>query len=180
MSCHSGERKSMAFRSNSDMSRRQVLARAAGGAAVLAATNLGSAAQPRQDSASADEPAIRNNHIKQTICRWCYAKIPLDELCQHAVRLGFKGIDLVRPPEFATIKKYGLVGSMTSTHPIPKGLNRKENWDDWLGQSRAAIDATSAAGFPGVICFSGNRAGMDLDEGMKNCAQAVKQVVGQA
>src|SRR6185312_11371843 len=115
-----------------------------------------------------------------TICRWCYAKIPLDDLCRIAVRQGYKGIDLVEPKEFATLKKYGLVGSMVKTHSIPKGLNRKENWDECLGKIRAAIDATSEAGFPNVICFSGNRAGMDLDEGMKNCAEALKQVVGLA
>jgi hydroxypyruvate isomerase len=45
---------------------------------------------------------------------------------------------------------------------------------------RASIEANAEAGFPNVICFSGNRAGMADDEGMKNCAEALKQIVGLA
>jgi len=159
------------------LTRRDVLSHAAGGAAILAAGSLVPAAAVQS---GADMPPIHNDRIKQTICRWCYDKIPLDELCQIAVRLGYKGIDLVKPPDYPTLKKYGLIGSMTGTHTIPKGLNRKENWDECLGKIRAAIEAASDAGFPNVICFSGNRAGMDDEEGMKNCAEAVKQVVGLA
>jgi hydroxypyruvate isomerase len=163
------------------ITRRQALTRAAGGAAALAASaNFISAAQSQQDATSETERAIHNGHIKQTICRWCYGKIPLEKLCQAAVRLGFKGIDLVGPDTFPTLRKYGLVGTMTSSHTIPKGLNSKENWDECLTKIRKAIDATSEAGFPNVICFSGNRNGLDPDEGMKNCRDALKQVVGLA
>ena len=40
---------------------------------------------------------------------------------------------------FPLLKKYNLVGTMTTTHTIPKGLNRKENWDECLGAIRAAL-----------------------------------------
>jgi hydroxypyruvate isomerase len=69
---------------------------------------------------------------------------------------------------------------MTPSHGITKGLNRKENWDECLKKIRDAIDATAAAGYPNVICFSGNRDGMSDEEGLKNCAEALKQVVGHA
>ena len=85
-----------------------------------------------------------------------YAKIPLDDLCRQAAELGFKGIDLVEPNEYPTLKKYNLIGTTTKTHTIPKGLNRKENWDECLGMIRSAIDAAGEAGYPNVICFSGN------------------------
>ena len=35
-------------------------------------------------------------------------------------------------------------GTMTTTHGITKGLNRKENWDECLGKIRSAIDARFA------------------------------------
>ena len=124
---------------------------------------------------TSDIPAIHNGHIKQTVCRWCYGKIPLDQLCAAAARFGFKGIDLVEPADFPTLKKYNLVGTTVKTHSIPKGLNRKENWDECLGKIRDGIETASAEGSPNVICFSGNRAGMHDDEGMKNCAEALKQ-----
>jgi hydroxypyruvate isomerase len=167
------------MRSNpaSQLSRRQVIQRAAiaSGVTLMPTTALLAA-----DQAHEVETVIRNNRIKQTVCRWCYDKIPLDDLCRQAAKIGFKGIDLVHPEEFATVKKYGLAASMTSSHTINKGLNHKENWDECLGLIRKSIDATSDAGFSNVICFSGTRAKMDPDEGMKNCAEALKQVVGQA
>jgi len=139
------------------------------------------AALAKLDSmAHADEEfsVIRNSRINQTVCQWCYGKMLVEELARNAARMGLKGVDLVRPEHFATLKQYGLIGTMTLTHPIPKGLNRKENHEECLAQIRAAIDATAEAGFPNVICFSGNRAGMDDEEGLKNCVEAVKQVVG--
>src|ERR1019366_9957293 len=36
------------------------------------------------------------------------------------------------------------------------------------------------SGLPNVICFSGNRAGMDDEVGLANCATALKQIVGEA
>jgi len=163
------------------VTRRDILARAAGGAAAVA---IAGAATPalaaEQSSESSEGPVIRNNRITQTLCQWCYTKLTLEQLCQAANTLGYKGIDLVGPETFEMLKKHNLVGTMTPSHSIPKGINRKENWDECLDKIRKSIDATGEAGFPNVICFSGNRDGMDEQEGMKNCAEALKQVVGQA
>src|SRR5437016_5138891 len=95
--------------------RRAVLA--AGTAASLA--NLGSIVHADEQS-----PVIQNRRINQTVCQWCYGKMPVEELAQNAARMGLKGVDLVGPQHFATLKRYGLIGTMTLTHPIPKGLNR--------------------------------------------------------
>jgi hydroxypyruvate isomerase len=167
--------------STPSLTRRDVLAGAAAMAAAAGVTTYSARAeQPAAPEESSEGPVIRNGRINQTLCKWCYSKLSLDQLCQVAVKLGFKGIDLVVPEEFATIKKYNLVGTMVKSHSIPKGLNRKENWDECLGKVRKAIDAASEAGFPNAITFSGNRGGMDPDEGMKNCAAALKQIVGYA
>jgi hydroxypyruvate isomerase len=118
--------------------------------------------------------------IKHSVCQWCYKGMSLDRLAAEAAQMGLAAIDLVGPKGWGVLKKHGLVCSMTPSHGIGKGLNRKENHDECLGKIRKSIEATSAAGFDNVICFSGNRAGMDDDEGMKNCAIALKQVVGSA
>ena len=123
------------------------------------------------------ERAIHNNRIAQTICRWCYGKLSLEQLCQIAVELGYRGIDLVEPADFPLLKKFNLVGTMTPSHGITKGLNQRENWDECLAAIRKSIAATGEAGFPNVICFSGNREGMDLDEGLKNCAAAILEIL---
>lgn len=160
-----------------NVTRRIVLA----GAGALAASGLlRTAGAARSSDDSSDGPVIKNGRINQTLCKWCYTKLSLEELCQAAVRLGYKGIDLVGPEAFPTLKKYNLIGTMTTSHSIPKGLNDKKNWEECLGKIRAGIDASSEAGFPNVITFSGNRNGMDPEEGMKNCAEALKQIVGYA
>jgi hydroxypyruvate isomerase len=132
-------------------------------------------------AAEATQPSpSRKGRINHSACQWCYKDWDQETFCQNAVKLGMVGIDLLTPDWFPTLKKYNLASTMTRSHGIAKGLNRKENWDECLGAIRAAVDATSEAGFKNVICFSGNRDGMDDEEGLKNCAEALKQVVGDA
>jgi hydroxypyruvate isomerase len=65
---------------------------------------------------------------------------------------------------------------MTPSHSIGVGLNRLENHDDCLEKIRQSIIATSEAGFPNVICFSGKREGMDDEQGLDNCEIALKKI----
>jgi hydroxypyruvate isomerase len=69
---------------------------------------------------------------------------------------------------------------MTPSHGIGKGFNRKENHPECIDAVRKAIDATAAAGFPNVICFSGNRAGLDDATGLANCVEGLKQIAAYA
>jgi len=158
---------------NRGITRRDLLAKGAMAAAALPAVGAAALAQEAK-------PKLKGR-INHSVCKWCYGGISLDQLCQACKRLGIKAVDLLRPGDFATVKKHGLVCSMTSTHGIGRGLNRKENHAGCLRSIREAIEATSAAGFPNVICFSGNRAkGLTDEQGLKNCAEALKQVVGLA
>ena len=76
---------------------------------------------------------IKNNNIKQTVCKWCYdGKVEPEKLFSEAAKMGYKGIDLVGPKDWPLLKKYNLVGTMTPSHGITKGLNRKANWDECL------------------------------------------------
>ncbi|QOV91849.1 hydroxypyruvate isomerase family protein [Humisphaera borealis] len=152
------------------ISRRQLL---------TAAAAIAVAAPAATAFAEADAPALKGN-IRQSVCHWCYGKLSLEDMCIGAVKAGCKGIDLVKPSDWPTLKKYNLVGTMTPSHSIEKGLNRKENWESCLGSIRDGIEKSAEAGYPNVICFSGNRGGMDDEEGIRNCAEALKQVVGLA
>ena len=122
----------------------------------------------------------RKGRINHSACQWCFKSWDQETFAQNAVKLGMKGIDLLTPDWFPTLKKYNLLSTMTMSHGIPKGLNHKENWDECLGKIRASIDANADAGYSDVICFSGNRAGMSDDEGLKNCADALKQIMSHA
>ena len=169
--------------SGNPISRRGLISSAAGSAAALTLAGTAMAQNAPTHAAAAAAPdadAVRNGKLPQSVCQWCFKKLSIEQLAQTAQNIGLKGIDLVGPDTFETLKKYNLVGTMTPSHSIPKGLNRKENWDECLGKIRQSIDATSAAGFPNIICFSGNRDGMDDETGLKNCAEALKQIVGYA
>jgi hydroxypyruvate isomerase len=122
----------------------------------------------------------KGGRLKQGVCFWTYQKwYTLDQLCQEAVKIGLKGIDLVTPDQYATVQKYGLVPSMTSAaapNTIPIGLNRLENHEGVLAKLSEDINRAAAAGVPNVITFSGNRRGMPDAEGLHNCAIGLNKI----
>lgn len=122
--------------------------------------------------------AALKGRIRQSVCRWCFDKIPLDELARQGAAMGLVGIDLVDPEDWSALKKHGLICTMTPSHAIEAGLNDRANHAQCLEKIRRAIEATSAAGFPNVICFSGNCGkGLSEEQGLDNCAMAIKQIV---
>ncbi len=126
------------------------------------------------------ERVATKGRINQSVSRWCFGKWSLDELCEVSKRLGIKAIDLLGPGDFDTVKKHGLVCSMVSSHSLTKGLADRKFHKDCLAKLHDAIDATSAAGFPNVISFSGNRRGIPDDVGIENAVEALKKVAGYA
>lgn len=150
----------------------------AGSSAGLIAGATGLLASPE---ALAQENTVElKGRIRQSVCRWCFGNQPMDRFAQYCASIGIQSIELVDPPEWPILKKHGLICAMTPSHRIERGLNRKENHERCLAQIRDSIEKTAEAGFPNVICFSGNRAGMDDDEGLKNCEIAIKEIVGFA
>jgi hydroxypyruvate isomerase len=104
----------------------------------------------------------------------------LDQFAAACAKMGLRSIELVSPDQWPVLEKHGLICAMTPSHGIPKGLNRLENHDECLGKVRKSIDATADAGFPNVITLSGNRAGMDDEEGLKNCVIGLKKIAPYA
>ncbi|MGC8640858.1 MAG: hydroxypyruvate isomerase family protein [Isosphaeraceae bacterium] len=160
--------------SESRSTRRQLFQAAA---TATAATVVGSLMTPGQASAGAAGKSASSGRIKQSVCRWCYGKISLDDLCVAAKGMGLVGIDLLGPADFPTIKQHGLVCTMVSSHPLNKGLAHPEDWDASLKALNAAIEATSREGWRNVICFPGNRRGLDDKTGMANCVKVLKKIV---
>jgi hydroxypyruvate isomerase len=127
--------------------------------------------------APAGHSAASTGRLKQSVARWCYARVPLDDLCRQAAGMGAAGIDLVDPPDWPTIKKYGLTPAMvTGAGTIPHGWNRKPDHDALVKQMQENIVLAAEAKVPNVITFSGNRAGMSDDEGKQNCIDGLRRV----
>ena len=124
------------------------------------------------------EPIQRKGRIKQSVSRWCYEKIPLDDLCVYAAKIGLKAVDLLGPEEYEVPGRHGLVCSMAYAGggEIPTALNRVENHARIEEGFRKNIPLAAKAGVPNVITFSGNRAGMSDEEGAKNTILGLNRV----
>src|SRR5580692_7785374 len=126
----------------------------------------------------------RHGKLKQCVTRGVFARaMPFEETCREAARLGCKGYDLEGPENWPTLKKYGLIPTMYPPGPggtISDALNRKENHDRLEKSMHAAIDQAAQNGVPSVITFSGNRRGMNDDEGADNCVAYLNRVKSHA
>ncbi|MEJ7607248.1 MAG: TIM barrel protein [Bryobacteraceae bacterium] len=130
-------------------------------------------------SASAQVKAVeRKGRLKQSVCRWCYSKVPIEDFAKESARLGLKSVDLAPLTEWATLKKYGLTPTMIGGGTtIPDGFNRKENHSGIEERFRESVKNAVEYKAPSLIVFSGNRKGMSDEEGLENCVIGVKKVM---
>ncbi|HEY1082399.1 MAG TPA: TIM barrel protein [Prosthecobacter sp.] len=163
--------------SSSNFPRRQFLGRTLGVAAVV--------------SLLQEQLGAMNNvagKVKHSVCKWCYKDIPLETMCVAAKEIGLESIELLDPPDFATLKKHGLHCAMVSfptakgpddkkIGSIPHGFNRIENHDLLVQAYEPLLKASAEAGFKQVICFSGNRDGLDDEKGLENCVTGLQRLL---
>ncbi len=157
---------------NSTHTRRAALTQLAAGAAVAALADRLAAAD-----------AAAGGKINHSVCKWCYPKVALDDLCKAGKEFGLQSVELLDPPDFATVKKHGLHCAMVSFPQkngigrIEKAFNRLEHHDTLVEIYTERIKQCADAGFKQLICFSGNRAGLDDEAGLKNCAIGLKRIL---
>jgi hydroxypyruvate isomerase len=115
--------------------------------------------------------------LKHSVSRWCYGRIPLDDLCKAAKDIGYSAIDLLDEKDWETPKKYGLACAMANGFgSIPVGFNDPANHDKLVADATAMIPKAAAAGVPNIVCFSGNRRGMSDADGLTNCITGLKRL----
>jgi hydroxypyruvate isomerase len=129
-------------------------------------------------------PAVRAHsasRFKQSISRWCYGRIPLDDLCETAKGIGYQSVELLDQNDWAAVKSHGLVCAMANGFgTIPVGFNRPDHHDKLVADAEAMMPRAAAAGVPNIVCFSGNRAGLSDGEGIANCIAGFKRVTPAA
>jgi len=122
-------------------------------------------------------------NINHSVCQWTYNFIPLEELCVEVKKIGFGAIDLIAPKDWSILKKHGLFCSMcyiAGKVSLTEGWNNKTFHPQLIKDYTEAIPLVKEAGYKNLICFSGNRKGMDDETGMNNCAEGLKQIIGLA
>jgi hydroxypyruvate isomerase len=152
----------------SKISRRDALK---AGLAVSALTSL-------PGLSAAEEMTATKKRIRQAVCRWCYQKMPIDDLCTVAAQMGLFGIDLLNPDEYEVPRRHGLICTLgyAGAGTIPEAMNRTENHAAIEAALRTNIPLAAKAGVPSVITFSGNRKGMADDEGARNTIAGLNRV----
>lgn len=116
--------------------------------------------------------------LKQSVCRWCYGRIPLDTLCRDVAAMGFKSVELLSENEWAALRPHGLTCAVANgPSTIPVGFNRLNEHDRLVQESERLLPLVAAAEIPQMIVFSGNRAGMSDAEGLENCAIGLRRIM---
>jgi hydroxypyruvate isomerase len=161
------------------LSRRSFLSSSA---VTLAAASL-------QSRLGAADAAIgQKGRIHHSVCKWCYPKIELKALCIAGKEMGLTSIELLQPSDFPTLKEHGLGCAMVSNPTVPgpdgrplggieRAWNRKEHHALLVQAYEPQINAVADGGFKNLICFSGNRAGLDDETGIKHCAEGLSKIL---
>ena len=165
-----------------NLSRREILKSSAG----LAGLGLfGSSMEDRFKKADIAVGADLKGKVQHSACRWCYDKIPFEELIVNAKRIGLSSIELTGPEEWDILKKYDMTaaigwGKYPAGMNIPNFFNKVKNHDALVGFYEDIIPKAAKAGVKNIITFSGNRDGMSDEDGLINCKKGLQRIMKTA
>ncbi len=130
-------------------------------------------------SASAVAAVPLKGRLEQSVCRWCYGKVPLPEFFKAVADIGLPAVDLLNEEEWTIAKRdYGLVCSMGQApgSSISAGLNDPQNHDAIVKGLSETLPKAARDGVPNLITFFGNRRGMPLEQGIANSVTPLQRV----
>jgi hydroxypyruvate isomerase len=140
---------------STNLSRRNLLAGAAAGAAAISSTGCSHLYKRHQ--------VAKNGRIRHSIVHWCFnlfgQKWSLDRTCREAVALGCESVELVPPSGWETLKRYGLTCAIAPNGmpgaPFVKGVCNRQYHDEVFARTSKVIDAAAENDVPTVIAFTG-------------------------
>ena len=165
------------MKSKNNINRRNVIKTMALGSGALA--------MPKVDLIKdKEELAPLKGNINHSVCQWCFSNIPLDTLAQEAQKMGLVGIDLIGAEGWDTLKKYNLTSTMCygdlegkSTRNLSNGWCDPQFHKDLIMHYKRFIPMVAEVGWTNLICFSGNRRGIDDQKGLQNCVKGLKEII---
>jgi hydroxypyruvate isomerase len=123
---------------------------------------------------------IAKGNINHSVCSWTFSHLSLAELCDLALSIEIKAIDLVAPKDWPILKDKGLHCSMCYTAgkiSLTEGWNNKANHPWLIKDYQEAIPLMQKAGYQNLICFSGNRNELSDEEGLENMMEGIKKIL---
>ena len=133
-------------------------------------------------NASAMRQSKLKGNVNHGVCAWTFPNLSLDELCKAIKKIGFNAIDLVGPKDWHILQENGVDCSMCNGAEINlvHGFNNKTYHDQLVKNYTEVIPLVAKAGYKNLICFSGNRDGMDDETGLQNSVEGLKKIIGLA
>lgn len=124
--------------------------------------------------------------FKQSFSWWCFIHRPdiqgdAAKLLKGAKAIGYDGVDLAPYEILDLTKEHGLeIASYVGHASLTDGLNRRENHQRIADELHRNIELAKKYHIPNLVCFSGNRAGLDDERGAEITAEGLKLVAKAA
>ena len=133
-------------------------------------------------AAGASATAPLKGGLKHSVARWTFPNLSVAQLCETIKGVGFSAIDLVGPQDWSTLKAHGVDSSMCNGAELSleNGFAAVEFHERLVERYTRHIDLVADAGYRNLICFSGNRRGMDPEQGLANAEAGLKRILGHA
>jgi hydroxypyruvate isomerase len=144
---------------------------------VLASATL-AAAQPPDATRIA-----RKGRLEQAcFVRNFDSKVPFEDMCREAARLGAAGFDGVPSEQWPTLKKFGLISTLAlgGGMTIETGIIQKQLQSGLAKSFEEFIDTCALHGCPNAAIAGGQRRGMSYAEGADNAVAFLNRVKGRA
>lgn len=121
--------------------------------------------------------------IRQSAVFWCFCRdgVAVKDVVTRAAAIGYESVEMAPPEHWDLIRDCGLGMAVIVGHAsLTDGLNDPANHDRIEDELLAHIDLAAANDIPGLICFSGNRAGRSDEEGRDHTIAGLQRVAGAA
>ena len=119
------------------------------------------------------------NNIHQSVAKWCFGKIPLEEFLPAIKDMGINAIDLIGPAEWPVLQKHDVHCALCNGAEISleEGFNNPKYHEQLIKSYTEMIPKVADAGYTNLICFSGNRNGMNDYVGLENCVKGLEAIL---
>jgi hydroxypyruvate isomerase len=162
-------------------SRREFIARSAAFGTLAAGAGAGSFRAFSAPPTEPNENSAGTGRLKQSVCRWPYARVSLPDFCRRTKQTGFAAIDLLFPDEWAAAADAGLIVSTGYASRrdkfIATGFNDRANHAMLLEELEMAMPRAAQARVANLIAMFGNRVpGIDEPTAIANCVAGLAKI----
>jgi hydroxypyruvate isomerase len=123
------------------------------------------------------------SRIAQSVAWWCFVprRMTPEAFVRAAAEAGYAAIDLVPQQYWRLVADHGLaIASIEGHRSIAVGLNRADQHERIEQELRASLELAREWRIPNIVCFSGNRDGLDDAAGAAMTVAAFARVAPAA